>query len=370
MDMSSCSRNMAVLLYLLVVTSLALGQHVYPGPSSPAGSVSGEQPFIPTPSPQVRLPTETWHTDATTSPFPPPPGWSESRFASLERTNGSSPESEPLLPGDELTMETGRLSTHKDGFFQKLAINSAWLYRDEESDWGLIENELFLTVAVPLPSRDFPLMITPGFDALLLDGPPAPDLPPRLYDGYLDFMWLPKLSERWLGILSVTPGVYSDFDSLQEEAFRVKGKALARFDLVPQRVQVLFGMLYLNRSDVNWLPAGGVIWDPHEDLHLEMVFPRPQFGYRLKATGLFEDWVYLAGEFGGDTWSIRRGQDEFDMLTFVDWRVLLGLERRRPGGAAQRVEVGYVFEREIKFDSASPDATAGSTVMLRAGIDF
>ncbi|MFW6171475.1 MAG: hypothetical protein ACODAD_13375, partial [Planctomycetota bacterium] len=352
------------------VAPCARGQGV-PRRASPDSTFGVEDSrFLPTPAPRVRLPDENWHIESSASHLPPPPGWRTSQFASSERTSGGSPKSDPLLLGDELTMESGRVSSHKSGFFQKLAFNSGWIYRGGGNNWGVIENELLLTVALPLPSRDYPLLITSGFDAVLLNGPSAPDLPARLYDGYLDFMWLPKLSERWLGILSVAPGVYSDFDSLQDDAFRVKAKALVRFDLVPEQVQVLLGVLYLNRDDVNWLPAGGVIWDPNDDVHLELVFPRPQFAYRLTRGGLFEDWGYLAGEFGGDTWSIRRGVDEFDMMTSVDWRLFLGLERRRPGGAAQRVEVGYVFGREIKFDSPSPDVSAGDTFMVRAGVDF
>jgi hypothetical protein len=317
---------------------------------------------------RVQLPEPQWHGDA--SALPPPPGWLAAEFASLGNSTGNSPESEPLQPGDELTLETGRLASHKSGFFQKLAFNAAWLNRGGEDNLGLVEANTFLTVALPLPSRDFPLLITPGFNVVWLEGPRTPHLPPQLYSTYLDFMWLPKLSERWLGILSVCPGLYSDFDSLQDDAFRVKGKALVRFDVVPQKLQALLGILYLNRNDVNWLPACGLIWDPHEDVHLELVFPRPQMAYRFTAGGLFEEWIYLAGEFGGDTWSYRRGPDQFDMLTYVDWRLYLGVERRRDGGVAQRVEVGYVFGREMQFDSGLPDYTAGDTFMIRAGVDF
>lgn len=368
--MSLFSRTTTGMLLLLLAASEALSQGVLERTTGVSDFSREAQPFLPTTPPRVRLPQEDWHSDSSAARLPPPPGWIAAEFASLGRTSGSSPESEPLVPGDELTMESGRISSHKNGFFQKLAVNSAWIDRGDGNNLGLIENETFVTVALPLPSRDFPLLITSGFDLVLLDGPTAPDLPPRLYDVYLDFLWLPKLSDRWLGILSVAPGVYSDFDSLQDDAFRVKAKALTRYDLVPQRLQVLLGVLYLNRNDVNWLPAGGLIWDPNDDVHLELVFPRPQFAYRFTTTGLFEDWVYLAGEFGGDTWSIRRGPDLFDAVTYVDWRVFFGVERRRPGGAAHRLEVGYVFEREIKFDSPLPDHSFDDTFMVRAGFDF
>jgi hypothetical protein len=215
---------------------------------------------------RVRLPM----TGQRRTNLPPPPGWTAAEFASL----GSSPESEPLVPGDEFTEETGRLSSHKDGFFQKYSISGAWLYPGNgDNELGLTELRTFLTVAVPLPSRDYPMLITPGFDATLFSGPESPDLPSQVYDAYLDFMWLPKLTDGWLGILSLAPGVYSDFEDLQSDAFRIKGKALIRYDWSPDRLQLVAGVLYLNRNDVNWLPAGGLIWTPSDTVNLEMVFP-------------------------------------------------------------------------------------------------
>ena len=120
---------------------------------------------------------------------------------------------------------------------------------------GMVEARSFLTVAVPLPSRDFPLLVTTGFDATPLDGPASPDLPAAVYDAYMDFMWLPKLADRWLGILAISPGVYSDFDDVQDNAWRFKGKALVKYDWVPNRVQVAAGILYLDRFTVD-LAAG------------------------------------------------------------------------------------------------------------------
>ncbi|MHB8972571.1 MAG: hypothetical protein ACYC3X_09340 [Pirellulaceae bacterium] len=318
---------------------------------------------------RVRLPEQDWRNGSNTM-LPPPPGWVAAEFASLSPTMGSSPESEPLDPGDEMTMDTGRISSYKDGFFQKLSMTAGWISRDGPENMGMVEARSFLTVAVPLPSRDYPMMISAGFDATPLDGPTSPDLPSVVYDGYLDFMWLPKLSDRWLGILAVTPGVYSDFDDMQNGAYRTKGKAILRYDWVPNRVQVAAGILYLHRFTVNWLPAGGIIWDPNDDVHLEILFPRPKLAYRYTASALHEDWAYLAGEFGGDTWSIRRGPAFWDMMEIVDWRVYAGIERKKPGGAASRVEIGYVFSRRVEFESQSADYVPANTLMIRSGFEF
>lgn len=317
----------------------------------------------------AQLPTTDWRA-VDAAALPPPPGWVAAEFASLSPTQGSSPESEPLFPGDELTMETGRLASHRSGFFQKLSLSGAWFNRNGADDMGMVEARSFLTVALPLPSRDFPLLVTTGFDATPLNGPVAPNLPPAVYDAYMDFMWLPKLADRWLGILAISPGVYSDFDDVQTDAWRFKGKALVKYDWIPNRVQVAAGILYLDRFTVNWLPAGGVIWDPTDDVHLEMLFPRPKFAYRYTATALHEDWAYLAGEFGGDTWSVRRSADEWDLLELVDWRIYLGIERKRDLGVAARLEVGYVFSRTVKFASSEPDYHPENTIMIRSGFEY
>lgn len=361
-----------VLGIVCVVTLDVAAQQPAPGwPAVPApGPDRSADPFARDEPVAVRLPSDDWHASIDDVALPPPPGWVAAEFVRLGRSMGSSPESEPLNLGDELTLETGRLASHKNGFFQKFSLDSGWFPRGGTDGLGMVETKTFLTVAVPLPSRDFPLLITPGFGVTSLDGPQQPDLPPQLYDAYLDFLWLPKLSDRWLGILSVAPGVYSDFDDMQSDAFRLKAKALARFDAVPSQLQIIFGVLYLNRNDVNWLPAGGLIWDPHDDVHLELLFPRPKLAYRFTRSAWHEDWAYLGGEFGGDTWSIRRGEDLFDMVTYVDWRIFLGVERKKAGGAGISVELGYVFSREIQFDSMAPAFRPDNTVMLRAGFDF
>jgi hypothetical protein len=58
------------------------------------------------------------------------------------------------------------------------------------------------------------------------------------------------------------------------------------------------------------------------------------------------------------------------MITQRDWRVFLGVERKRPGGAGHRVEVGYVFSRDVRFDSATPDYQTDPAFMIRATLEF
>ncbi len=279
------------------------------------------------------------------------------------------PLDEPFDSRDT-TLRGIQLTSHKNGFFQKFEFSAAWLPRTSEANLGLTELRTFVTVAVPLPTRDYPLLISPGLNITTLAGPLKPDLPPQLYGTYLELMWLPKLSERWLGILSVTPGVYSDFDDTTDDALRVKARALARYDWIPGRLQLMFGVLYLDRYDVNWLPAGGIIWTPNDAARYELVFPRPKLAHCLSRTREHEDWLYFAGEFGGDQYEMSYPNGTADTMILRDWRLYLGIERKRDGGAGARLEIGYVFSRSIQFQSTPVDYNTGDTIILRAVFDY
>jgi hypothetical protein len=86
--------------------------------------------------------------------------------------------------------------------------------------------------------------------------------------------------------------------------------------------------------------------------------------------GKLEDWAYLAGEFWGDAWAIRRTDDGLvDQVVLSDDRVILGLERKAPGGLSSRIEIGYVFSRRIRYsDGYYIDPTP--TLMLRGGLNY
>lgn len=282
--------------------------------------------------------------------------------------NSGYPPNLPLaVEDDQLLFEGPKITSFKEGFFQKASLAGTWIAGSSSADGlGIVESETFLTVAVPMPRREWPMLITPYLNVRTLDGPLSPDLPGVLYESYVDFMWVPKLTPKLLGILAVTPSVYSSFQTGSSDGFRWTGKGLLRWDVQPERLQILAGVLYLNREDVRVLPAGGIIWRPSSDNDFEFVFPRPKLAHRIRFTADTEDWIYLSGEFGGNSFAITRANGTPDVVTLRDWRVMLGLERRRNGGAGYRFEVGYVFSRSVEyFHSDTPDFTPDSTFMMR-----
>jgi hypothetical protein len=261
-----------------------------------------------------------------------------------------------------------KLSPYKSGFFQKLSLSAAWFGNSRDArDLGGTEIETFLTVALPAPIREWPLLISPGYNVTFIDGPTVTDVPPKLYFTYVDFTWLPTIVHRYTLLLSVAPSVFGDF---QEHEFRLTGKGLVIYDWVPDRLQFIAGVLYLNRENVRLLPAGGVIWTPADWARFEILFPKPKFGLRYNVGAGFEDWVFFTAEFGGNTWPIERESGAVDTFTYVDYRLLVGVERKINGGAGYRLEAGYVFGRDVDYGSGLGDFRPRDTFVLRGGLTF
>jgi hypothetical protein len=166
--------------------------------------------------------------------------------------------------------------------------------------------------------------------------------------------------------LALTPSLYSDFEAASDDGFRFAGKGLIRWDIRDEQLQLLAGVLYLNREDIRLLPAGGIIWRPTPEYDLEFIFPRPKLARRLSFTESSTDWLYFAGEFGGNSFAVSSNAGVRDTVTLRDWRVMAGWERRRDGGAGVRVEAGYVFSRSVEFlHTATPDFHPDNTFLLR-----
>jgi len=290
----------------------------------------------------------------------------------------SNPEttSEIELPLDKQIEENiwDRPIDARNGFFQTLYFDNEWLRcGSSPQDFGEYQAEVRGTFALPLPNRRHPLLMTPGFAVHYLDGPRAAELPPRLYDAYLQFRWLHKLSPRWSADLSVTPGVYSDFEQGTDEALRISGHFGAMWDWTPT-TKIALGVAYLDRQDYRLIPFAGVIWEPSPEMLFELMVPRPRIARRVYWFGEFadetQDWIYVAGELGGGSWAILRTDGENDVVTYSDLRLSLGLERRVLFGVDYYVEAAYVFARKLKYERPAPELVPSDTLMIRAGLVY
>lgn len=278
----------------------------------------------------------------------------------------------PIYLDEEMPLEVKKKpSEGKDGFVQDVTLMATWLPQPDEDDLGFTDVSLSATVGLPFPTRRFPLLITSSFEVKYLDGQDTPDLPPRLYSTFMQFRWLPKLSDYWRLDIGVAPGVYSDFEIDDDDAFRLTGRGLGILTW-SESLLIAFGVLYLDRPDVKLLPVGGIIWTPSDDWKFEVIFPRPKFAHRIYYDEVYceEYWNYLSAEFGGDSWSIERADLTQDRVVLRDYRVMLGLERKITGGIGTFIEAGYVFGRIVEYQSATPDYEPDDTFLLRAGARY
>ncbi len=264
----------------------------------------------------------------------------------------------------------------REGVFQKLLLSGTWLpaMSSEDDALGFGDLEAGVVLGFPFLRRETPLLVTPRYGVHFLDTPDALDLPSTLYDASIEFRHLRKCGAGpWAMDVAVTLGHYSDYAADDADAFRVSGRGLAVYEAVPG-IKWVAGVAYLNRAGASVLPVGGVIYDPSPEISYELVFPRPRVWWLLpgsnKALG-DERWVYLGGEFGGGVWSIEHPSTSVhDLLTYRDFRVMLGYERKASGGMSRTFEVGYVFARELEFEETSPDVSLDDTLMARLGIKY
>ena len=218
--------------------------------------------------------------------------------------------------------------------------------------------------------------LSPGLNILLPDGPatadfpaPGPDLNGALWGVSAEFMAFMPLSEKWAAQVAVAPGLYSDFEPGGTRVLgRVPARALGIYTHSP-RTQFTVGAVYLARDDVTWVPALGVIHRPTDRTALELILPRPRVVHRFwgpsKADGGFG---YVAGELGGGTWGVRRESGRHDAVTLSDLRLLTGLEVKRDGRTGLLAETGWVFNRDIEYESGVGDADFDDAWLFRVGV--
>ncbi len=260
-------------------------------------------------------------------------------------------------------------------FFRDINFRYTWLAGNGGSEFDNNDLEIFGSFAFPFWYNQEPLLLTPGFAVHYWEGPQGdntlatPDLPPRVFDAYLDTGWQPRLTERLSMDLGVLVGVFSDFQEVNTDSIRIRGRGLVLYSFTPS-VQAVAGVVYIDRNNIKLLPAGGIIWTPNHDVRYEIFFPSPKLAHRFTTIGNTEWWWYVAGEYGGGAWTIERANGAADNVDYSDLRLILGLEWQGIRRLTGFFEVGYVFARKVDYVSGTPDFKPNDTVMLRAGLSY
>lgn len=284
---------------------------------------------------------------------------------------------QPLPPTESISFASVVEEAPPD--FRKLMrprfdFDAEWL--PETSGLAIGSYDARLTVPT-FPIFGLPTMITAGCSFTDLYAPASFDLPSSLYDVSLGITGMRKLNERWMLRWMVSSAFASDWENTSSDAWRLRGGAFAIWQ-VNEAWQITLGALATGRNDIPVLPAAGAIWHPTSRVRVDLMMPRPRINFMVADRGNRQHWCYAGGGLDGGTWAYERASGADELLTYREWRLVLGWESRPPSGPGGRpapglkvgTEIGYVIGRTLEFDSSAPDLEPDSGMLLRTLVKF
>ena len=132
-----------------------------------------------------------------------------------------------------------------------------------------------------------------------------------------------SFDDRWKAWGRVEPGLFTDFENIDGDAFAVTVLALGSYQFTAQ-FSAAFGVYYSrDLGEDRVLPALGVIWKPDPHWNVGLTFPRASVSYAPTSTWLFSAF---AGP-GGAGWSVTdSATGENRRLNYKSWRAAIGAE--------------------------------------------
>lgn len=229
--------------------------------------------------------------------------------------------------------------------------NTTWL---AGSDFGMFSLESYPALEF---GKDSSVKFGSGFH--FLNGPRAPDMPPRLFDFQVAYQARKQLGPSAMLDVRLGVGVFSDFEGSARKGVRFPGHVVTYYEC-NSRLASVFGVEVLDWDDISVLPVSGVVWRQFDDLVLECVFPRPRVQLRLDSHRA----MYFGGELGGGTWAIKRDNSFNDNATYKDLRVTWGITRFDDDDDST-MEIGWAFDRSLRYRSTVGNTDLDSAFVLR-----
>ena len=264
--------------------------------------------------------------------------------------------------------------------FERPRIRNTWI-QGTAGDAGLGNeldiNDTEFSSVINIP-RFFggpqPLRITPAFIAHFWNGPETAvtgvDLPEQAFSALLGFDHTTNPARAFGLETNATVGVYSDYDNFSSDSLRLTGRLVGwrRFN---EYFVGKLGVEYFDRIRTKLLPVVGFYAKPTPDFRLDITFPRSKIAHRIPNINNFEAWVYGRAEYGGGSWAIERTSGEDDQVDINDVRAIIGMEWISPRRITGYFEAGYVFERELVFQSSTIDnIQIEDSFLLSLGVAF
>jgi hypothetical protein len=201
-----------------------------------------------------------------------------------------------------------------------------------------------------------------GYAFHFLSGPQQIDLPSRLYEFAMGYQSRGRISEYFSYDGNVSVTVNSDFEGSAREGVFFPGHFAGILHVTPETDWVV-GIDYLHRDDIKLLPIVGFSF--HSDLmpnvRWDLVFPRPKVQFALPGGHMF----HIAGRLGGGTWDFELPSGAEDVVTYRDYRLLLGFSKGEGKRGIQSIEVGYLFGRKLELRDANDFMNMSDAVAIQ-----
>ena len=262
-------------------------------------------------------------------------------------------------------------TTRRAGFFQQIRGMGEYIPNVGERRSGMTTFGGSVRFAFPFPDAEHPLMITPHFS--WTDLSTAQALEPifgekvGLYTGGLKAELYAPLSPCFLLNAGFGASWNSDLKSSSSDALRLTGQVVGIFKMCGT-ARIILGASYQNIANWRVVPIFGIGWRPDDDSYIDATFPRAKAARRITwMQGLPEAengdspyWIYATGELTGNRWSISPDgplRDDWGtkaLVTYYDYRILGGIEKRLAGDVNWAVEGGLVFSRHLEYAGWTP----------------
>ncbi|MBQ9799888.1 MAG: hypothetical protein IJO40_08110 [Thermoguttaceae bacterium] len=222
---------------------------------------------------------------------------------------------DPYFSRNPSSWATTSIREGRNSLFQSVGFEASNAANTGALRCGLLETRADVTLGLPLPTVQTPLLVSPTFAWTQIETPedlPTPfDDKISLFSQGLAFQYYVPINERLLINVNVNAFYNTDYHSSASDAWFFNGYAAAAWKINP-RTNLLFG-LYHNNAAENWktIPVGGLVWKPRDDFYLEAMIPYPKIAKRVdlgvvdKNINASPHWIYIAGEVGGNIWAFE-----------------------------------------------------------------
>ncbi|MBQ1277345.1 MAG: hypothetical protein IIY07_01740, partial [Thermoguttaceae bacterium] len=224
---------------------------------------------------------------------------------SLATADAETVKLDPYFSRNPSSWATTSIREGRNSLFQSVGFEASSAANTGVLRCGLLETRADVTLGLPLPTVQTPLLISPTFAWTQIETPetlPTPfDDKLSLFSQGLAFQYYVPLNERLLINVNVNAFYNTDYHSSASDAWFFNGYAAAAWKINPT-TNLLFGV-YHNPAAESWktIPVGGLVWKPRDDFYLEAMIPYPKIAKRVDLGVVDENinasphWIYVAG---------------------------------------------------------------------------